>query len=120
MKNQSLNTSAWRQLVFIATSALFVCFTGHTSSTSTHSLDRELASRALPVLRETRDQGEILNNYPQYLWFVLEIGKDVDPKTASQLNTLYQSMRKKNREAAANFLKGLRFEIVQKADFMGA
>ena len=72
-----------------------------------------------PNLRATHDQGDILDDYPAYLTFVLEIGRQVDISTAKRLETTYSNLRKRSPQGAARFLKGLRFELVQKLEFMG-
>ena len=82
--------------------------------------ERDVASLNFPTYESTSDEGEILGEYPAYLNFVLEIGKNVDHKTASRLAQIYVKLRKKSPVGAARFLKGLRFEMVTKLELMGA
>jgi hypothetical protein len=62
---------------------------------------------------------DILKEYPAYLNFVLEVGKDVDHTGANRLSSTYQKLRHRSPEFAARFLKGLRFEMVHKLELMG-
>lgn len=80
---------------------------------------RQPASLPFPRHQSSSDKSDILSEYPDYLRFVLEIGKDVDPQTAQFLSKNYQSLRKRDPSNAARFLKGLRFEMVQKLELMG-
>jgi len=85
-----------------------------------HSTARSLSSLPFPSHEATSDEGDILSDYPEYLRFVLAIGKDVDPSTAGKLAKTYEALRKRDSKGAARFLRGLRFEMVQKLEFMGA
>lgn len=81
---------------------------------------RELSSLAFPKHKVTSDVGDILSDYPDYLQFVLEIGDASDATLARKLRDTYQALRKRHPVGAAKFLKGLRFEMVQKLELMGA
>ncbi len=82
-------------------------------------IERRISSLPFPRFEATKDEGNILSEYPEYLRFVLEIGKDVDPTTSKQLGKTYDILRKKDSRGAARFLRGLRFEMVQKLELMG-
>ena len=56
--------------------------------------DRHPDAMSFPHLANTSDVDEVLNDYPAYLRFVLEIGKDKDKKTAEKLEHML------NRESA--------------------
>lgn len=72
-----------------------------------------------PVLETERSTNDILESYPAYLKFVVEVGKDLDRDNAAKLVKLFDSLKRKNPRGAALFLKGLRFEMVQKVELMG-
>lgn len=72
-----------------------------------------------PTVQQEDDVSDILASYPLYLKFVLEIGREVDRASAKKLESLYLGMKSHSQEAAARFLKGLRFEMVAKVELMG-
>jgi hypothetical protein len=80
---------------------------------------RALTSLDFPQHRLTSDTGDILSDYADYLNFVLAIGKTTNPREASLLAHKYEQLRKADPELAARFLRGLRFEMVQKLEFVG-
>lgn len=80
---------------------------------------REVSSVDFPRVTETNDEDRILKTYPAYLTYVLEVGAETDAATARKLGETYQSLRRRYPTAAARFLKGLRFEMVQKIELMG-
>ncbi|MBY0369301.1 hypothetical protein K2X33_01360 [bacterium] len=80
---------------------------------------RDLASMPFPNHKQTSDTGTIMDDYPEYLAFVLDIAKDTDPKAARLLEERYSRLVKADDKLAARFLKGLRFEIVQKLELSG-
>jgi len=84
------------------------------------SQERSLSSLPFPRHQSTSSQSEILSDYPDYLRFVLAIGKEVDSGTAAKLGKTYDMLRQRDPKGAARFLRGLRFEMVQKMEFMGA
>lgn len=76
-------------------------------------------SVSFPKHGTTSDLDEILNRYPDYLRFVLTVGRDVDRPTAQRLEKTYDALRKQDQVGAARFLRGLRFEMVQKLELLG-
>jgi hypothetical protein len=80
---------------------------------------RGLASLPFPRHGATNDVDDILNDYQDYLKFAAAIGRDVDPSTTQKLLKTYDKLRARDRKGAARFLRGLRFEMVQKLEFMG-
>lgn len=80
---------------------------------------REIASMAFPIHKATSDVDDIMDDYPEYLQFALEIGRDVNPSTARQIQERYARLAKANEALAARFLKGLRFEMIQKMELAG-
>jgi hypothetical protein len=80
---------------------------------------RSPTSLEFPQHRLTSDTGDVLSDYPEYLNFVLEIGRATDARAASLLARKYDQLRKADPELAARFLRGLRFEMVQKLEFVG-
>lgn len=82
--------------------------------------ERDLTSGSFPDISATSDQDDILSTYPLYLKFALAIGKEVDNATARKLSANYSALRKRSPQFAARFLKGLRFEMEQKLELMGA
>lgn len=77
------------------------------------------AASALPQISNTNDTDKILQNYTQYLRFVTEVGQHVDRNNTHKLIKIYNVLKRRNHNSAALFLKGLRFEIVQKVELMG-
>ena len=67
-----------------------------------------------PDVEQTSGTESILESYPPYLHFVLVIGKRVNPRSAKRLRITYSRLRKKDPRGAARFLKGLRYELVNK------
>lgn len=104
--------------VAVATFAFFLV--GATDTGMSSPFERDVASLGFPTYESTSDEGEILGDYPAYLNFVLEIGKNIDHSTASRLAQTYVKLRKKSPVGAARFLKGLRFEMITKLELMGA
>ncbi|MFM8270478.1 MAG: hypothetical protein ACKN9V_09850 [Pseudomonadota bacterium] len=62
---------------------------------------------------------DILENYQRYFDFVVRIGNGVDASSTKKMVASFSELKKRNPEAAARFLKGLRFELVDKAERMG-
>lgn len=83
------------------------------------SEERNPDSMAFPHQANTSDVGDILESYPAYLRYVLDIGREVDHGTAQRLDQAYAQLRAKDPTSAARFLKGLRFEMVQKLEMIG-
>jgi hypothetical protein len=81
--------------------------------------NRQISSLAFPQVRQTSDTDDILSTYPAYLKFVLEVGGETDAATARKLADTYTVLRKRYPVSAARFLKGLRFEMVEKMELMG-
>jgi len=76
------------------------------------------AGTAFPQAGVARDTSEILKQYQVYLDFVVQVGKRADVNATKQLETRFAELRSKNPEGAARFLKGLRFELNEKAQRM--
>jgi hypothetical protein len=72
-----------------------------------------------PSSRAARDTSDILDYYQTYLDFVLQVGRNQDAESTNRLEKTFAKLKKSNPEAAARFLKGLRFEMVDKAERMG-
>jgi hypothetical protein len=80
---------------------------------------REIASMGFPQYRATSDVGDIMDDYPDYLRFALAIGKESNRSAANQLEERFTRLQKADEKLAARFLKGLRFEMVQKLELSG-
>jgi len=78
------------------------------------------AAMSFPIAAVTSDQDDILKEYPAYLSFVLEVGRDVDHASAVRLGSLYARLKTRSPQDTARFLKGLRFEMAHKLQLMGA
>jgi hypothetical protein len=76
------------------------------------------ASR-FPTVKSVFETDEMLSNYHSYLSFVCEVGKNVDSRNTRKLLKIYSTLRRRNADQAALFLKGLRFEMISKVDLMG-
>lgn len=72
----------------------------------------------LPVVSSVSEDSEMLEAYLPYLQFVMEVGREVDANNANKLARIYGNLKKRSPGGAALFLKGLRFEMIQKADLM--
>ncbi len=82
-------------------------------------VERETASMAFPLYKNTSDVGDIMDDYPAYLNFALTIGKDVNPGMAKQISERFTRLKRADEKYAARFLKGLRFEMIQKLELTG-
>lgn len=71
-----------------------------------------------PQVASVSDKDDMLDSYQVYLQFVAEIGREVDAGNTQKLLKVFHSLKKRSPEGAALFLKGLRFEMIQKADLM--
>lgn len=92
---------------------------GVASSVSRFELSRSPSSLSFPQVETERDSSDILASYPAYLKFVVEVGKDVDHSSTARLVKIFESLKRRSPKGAALFLKGLRFELVQKVELMG-
>jgi len=77
------------------------------------------ATSSFPLVRTVRDSSDILKNYQPYFDFVVQIGNQVDSTSTRKMVASFVELKKRNPEAAARFLKGLRFEMMDKAERMG-
>jgi hypothetical protein len=77
------------------------------------------ASMAFPMAADTNEASDILSNYPPYLNYVIDIGRETNASQASRLFEMYQTLRRTNPAGAARFLKGLRFEMVYRLELTG-
>lgn len=82
-------------------------------------LVRDLDNLRFPNHPVTNDVGEILEQYKDYLNFVVEAGRATSPSVAKQLEEKYAALEKQDRGLAARFLRGLRFEMHQKLELTG-
>jgi hypothetical protein len=82
-------------------------------------VSRNLSSSKFPLVETERTTNNILDSYPVYLKFVSDIGRDIDRNNSAKLVKLFDSLKRKNPRGAALFLKGLRFEMIQKVELMG-
>jgi hypothetical protein len=73
-----------------------------------------------PNIQAQNDVNDILDVYPTYLQFVVEVGREVDNSNTQRLIQIFNRLKKQNPTGAALFLKGLRFEVVQKVELMGS
>lgn len=83
-------------------------------------VSRNLSSLRFPLVETERSVDDILESYPVYLKFVIEVGKDTDRTRTSQLVKTFESLKRKTPKGAALFLKGLRTEMIHKVDLMGS
>jgi phytoene dehydrogenase-like protein len=85
-----------------------------------HGTERHLDTLLrLPNHPTTNDVGDILEQYKDYLNFVVEAGRATNPGVAKKLEEKYAALEKADRTLAARFLRGLRFEILQKVELTG-
>jgi len=80
---------------------------------------RSLSSASFPQHGEATDVDGVLGQYRDYLSFVLEIGSQTDPRGAARLRQTYAKLVKRDPALAARFLRGLRFELIQKLEMLG-
>lgn len=72
-----------------------------------------------PQVKTVYDTEDVLEKYEPYFQFVVEAGRTSDPKGTQRLVSIYSNLKKRSPEGAARFLKGLRFEMIHKAELMG-
>jgi hypothetical protein len=77
------------------------------------------AYTTFPVTPETSEAGDILNLYTPYLNYVVDIGRETNAPLTQRLVDTYQTLRRTNPVGAARFLKGLRFEMVERLELVG-
>lgn len=65
------------------------------------------------------DARDYIKDHQRYVELVAKVGNKVDPKNTRKMVRLFQVMKEKHPEAAKRFLRGLRFEIREKAQRMG-
>lgn len=80
---------------------------------------REIASLRFPQVQTERDEEDMVASYMPYLQFVTAIGSEVDAASTKLLVQAYQNLRKRSRSGAALFLKGLRYEMIQRVELSG-
>ena len=73
-----------------------------------------------PHIRGAKSSSDMLKHYQPYLDFVIKVGKQTDPVSTQKLIASFGKLKRHNPEAAARFLKGLRFEMVEKAQRLGS
>lgn len=110
-----------RDSKFLVYPMLLVAALGFLRLPSGHDdrLVRDLDNLRFPNHPVTNDVSDILEQYKDYLSFVLEAGRATDPATAKRLEEKYQVLEKSDRGLAARFLRGLRFEMHQKLELTG-
>jgi hypothetical protein len=81
---------------------------------------RSPSSSRFPEQKNLSDTGAILEHYQEYLDFVVTVGKSNGDKKASLLEKQFRKLKEQDPERAASFLKGLRFEMIQKQELLGA
>jgi hypothetical protein len=115
----------WVVLIMLGVGVLATTSSGQSSFWSLYTANLSLAERhldsvlAFPLVRESSDEEDILRTYPAYLAFVVTVGRDVDAPTTKKLVNTYENLKRRSPSGAARFLKGLRFEMVQKVELMG-
>lgn len=116
---------AWAITIVVGLGVLAVTSSREGSLWASLTKEATAAPRAVqslsgfPSVRQTSDADDILQTYPAYLQFALEIGKDVDSANSKRLANSYENLRRRHPQGAVRFLKGLRFEMVQKLELMG-
>lgn len=94
----------------ISTAAWGTTYGQHPSTSGT---DRHLASLPFPHVSEVSDTNDILDSYIVYLKFVTTVASDIDYRSSQGLGDKFKALRKRDPNRAAQFLKGLRFEMEQ-------
>lgn len=72
--------------------------------------------RAFPRVGNTNSVSGILDSYPVYLDYISDASQGVNPAGAEKLRFLFEELRKRDKKAAARFLKGIHFEMTQKVE----
>ncbi|NBX93537.1 MAG: hypothetical protein EBQ85_09945 [Proteobacteria bacterium] len=72
-----------------------------------------------PSVKAQSDTDDILDNYRAYLDFVVAVGRQTDSSNTQKLEKRFAELEKRNPEGAARFLKGLRVELLDKAERLG-
>ncbi len=81
--------------------------------------NRQPNTMEFPKVGEQSDLSNILDDYPAYLKYVLEVGGQTNRKQASRLDYLFRELKRKDEAQAARFLRGLRFEMHQRLEMSG-
>ncbi len=80
---------------------------------------RQPNAMEFPKVREQSDVDDIIDDYQVYLKYVLEVGSQTNRKQAQRLDVLFRELKRRDEGQAARFLRGLRFEMVQKLEMSG-
>jgi hypothetical protein len=78
------------------------------------------AGSSFPDVDDVRGSKAMNEQYVAYLQFVLAMGSTLDARQAKVLEDTFSKLKAKSPDDAAKFLKGLRYELVQKLSMMGA
>jgi len=81
--------------------------------------EREPNSMSFPRVREQNDLDNVLEEYEVYLRYVMEVGNQTNRKQSQRLGLLFRELKRRDEGQAARFLRGLRFEMVQKIEMTG-
>jgi hypothetical protein len=80
---------------------------------------RVVASQPFPRHPRLRDEDEILERYRDYLVFAVSIGRSTNSSQARDLMDQFSKLEKESPTHAAQFLKGLKYEMDQKVEILG-
>ena len=80
---------------------------------------RSLASLAFPSVDEESDTDDIIENYEVYLRYLIDAGNRVSRSRTKRIAAKYTKLKSYNEDLAANFLKGLRYEMVHRVQITG-
>ncbi len=86
---------------------------------STPAVERTTASMAFPLHKSTSDVDDIIEEYSDYLTFILSIARSENASMARQIEERFSRLKRADEKQAARFLKGLRFEMIQKLELTG-
>lgn len=74
----------------------------------------------LKEARRVTETDQVIREYNPYLKFVLEIGQGTSHALSKKMEKNFSQLLATNPQLAADFLRGLQFEIEQKRQIMGA
>jgi hypothetical protein len=122
VRNEDSSASAAKRLAVVALIGLVLAITAAGGrGRAKHGYlpaERSVASQPFPRHPRLRDEDDILEQYRDYLVFVVSAARGSQPSEARSLMEQFQKLEKESPTNAARFLKGLKLELDQKVELM--
>lgn len=125
--NRDMSLSAARRLAFVALIGLVLAITAagrktrasYSNAFAASNVGRHVASQPYPRHPRLRDEDDILEQYRDYLVFIVSIARNGNASQARDLMDQFQKLQRESPMHAARFLKGLKLEMDQKIELLG-